>query len=190
MSTATRVPLQHAEGLAENLCGLLRPACLQLIIAGSIRRRRDTIGDIELCAEPIIGRELNLFGEPVGPQVDLLEDRVGHLCVQQVLALRVDVNGRERYGPRYKALSYQGLNVDLFCTDAERWGLILAIRTGPAAWSKRLVTTRRNGGLLPDFLQVKDGLRRRDSGALVPVPTEEELFRILGLAFVPPEQRQ
>jgi hypothetical protein len=52
MSTATRIPLTQAVTIAEEVCTTLRPFCARLEVAGSIRRRRDSIGDLELVAIP------------------------------------------------------------------------------------------------------------------------------------------
>lgn len=52
MSAGPRMPLAQALDLAVELQDLLAPACERIQIAGSIRRLRETVGDLELVAIP------------------------------------------------------------------------------------------------------------------------------------------
>ena len=64
MSTDERVALEHAQALADELVALLEPFTLRLVVAGSVRRRRPTIGDLELVAIPRTRPgQRQLFGE-------------------------------------------------------------------------------------------------------------------------------
>jgi DNA polymerase/3'-5' exonuclease PolX len=48
MSTTTeRIPLAAADAIAADVLAQLQPHCERIAIAGSVRRRRPTIGDIE-----------------------------------------------------------------------------------------------------------------------------------------------
>jgi hypothetical protein len=70
------------------------------------------------------------------------------------------------------------------------FGLLMAIRTGPADWSHRLVTPRRQGGWLPDHLRVHDGhIEHIRDGEVVPTPEEPEVFRVVNQPYVLPERR-
>ena len=63
-------------------------------------------------------------------------------------------------GPKYKQIYYSPLpdiKIDLFVTTADCLPVILAIRTGPADFSRRLVTQRSKGGYLPSSWRVKGG---------------------------------
>ncbi len=91
---------------------------------------------------------------------------------------------RLRMGDRYKALLYRGIPVDLFITDAERWGCILALRTGPGDWNARLVTDCKRW-----FRRVEDG-RVLHLGRAVPTPEEADFFAALGVAWVDPWDRR
>ena len=72
----------------------------------------------------------------------------------------------------------------------------MTIRTGPADFSHRLVTSTRFGGLMPAWLKVHDGhlweVQAGDSSWWLPVetPTEESFFEALGVAWIPPEERR
>lgn len=104
--------------------------------------------------------------------------------------------GRLAWGPSYKRLSFEGYPFDLFTPEAARFGLILTIRTGPAAWSHQLVTPRgtktRDGrdGLMPPYLRVREGwLTERTSGRRIPTPTERDVFDHMQLRWLEPEDR-
>lgn len=193
-ATDTRVLLADAEATAAKFVDLIRSECDQVMIAGSIRRRVPLVGDIEIVATPSMGIARDMFGQEVG-EVDLLDAFLAGLLHAGVIRKR-QTNGREAWGPKHKRLGYLGMPVDLFCPSADRWGLIVAIRTGPHQYSTQLVThkgaTTRHGrpGLLPPHLRVEGGwLRYRVSGQPIPTPTEEDFFAAIDLAYVPPEGR-
>lgn len=53
MSTSEhKLPLQHAEQLAHRLVELLTPHCERIDVAGSIRRKKQEVGDIEIVCLP------------------------------------------------------------------------------------------------------------------------------------------
>ena len=58
MTTKTRFDLRIAEPVAERLVEQLRPYCERIQIAGSIRRRKWAVGDIELLCIPKYRTEL------------------------------------------------------------------------------------------------------------------------------------
>lgn len=185
-----RIDLAVAQAIAEEVKALLSPACLRIEIAGSIRRRSPTVGDIELLAEPITTTvPIDLFGE-VTETEDALDNRVRTFLANGTFRYRLDRNGREAVGLRYKRMSYRDIGLDLFsCLPPAQWGLLLAIRTGPGEFSHQLVTPRHMGGLLPDGYNIRDGQLWHGFDS-VPVPDEEVLFHILGMEFIRPEERR
>ncbi len=190
MSDKRRIPLHDAEQLAAELVELLEPACDRIEVAGSIRRRRPDVGDVEIVCQPRQEPLRDFFGLETGGQINFVDEACDVMLSDSTLAKRLDANGRPRWGSRYKAAIFQGFAVDLFCVlPPAQFGTIFVIRTGPAAFSHRLVTARRDGGWMPDWLSEKDGhLRHRDGTPLV-TPNEEDVFQALGLPFVEPQDR-
>jgi DNA polymerase/3'-5' exonuclease PolX len=105
-----------------------------------------------------------------------------------------------RWGPRAKTFRLGGVTFDLYACPREQWGCQLAIRTGPAAFSRRLVTTRAKGALCPDDLKFDQGRLWQQVGAepyqpgaegweALETPEESDVFRALGLAYLDPEDR-
>jgi len=83
VSSGVRVPLADARVIAESLMAALGPGCERIEIAGSIRRGRPDVGDIELVAIPRIEQirdgffDLAALDRPVG-EVNVLV--LGRLC--------------------------------------------------------------------------------------------------------------
>lgn len=208
-ATAIRIAVSQAMAVAERLLAHLEPVCQRIQIAGSIRRGLPTVGDIELCAVPKTETryERDMFGETVGTaQVDLLDARLTTMLDNDIVARRLRSDGKTVWGRQMKYLTFEGVNVDLFTPDAQRFGLILMIRTGPAAYSHQLVTERGkalvvghqpNGrpitryGLLPSHLRVQDGwLTSRFSGIRIPTPEERDFYEHTRLPYIDPQDRR
>jgi DNA polymerase/3'-5' exonuclease PolX len=90
---------------------------------------------------------------------------------------------------QYEVHCVAGLKLDLFCTSWECWGAIFAIRTGPAEFSKRLVTTASRGGLLRDGLRVSEGRVLTEAGEPLETPSETEFLALCG-GWIEPKDRQ
>lgn len=188
MTTASgRIPLAEVEPMAGELVELLRPACRRVEIAGSIRRRRETVRDIELVAVPRTRPVRDMFGRAGA----MVADELGELLDRLLAEGRVQMRPPRRWGPRFKAMVYRGVPVDLFSVlEPAQWGVVFCIRTGPAEFAHRLVKDRRYGGLLPPWATVRGGaIYHRQTGRLVETPEEKDVFRVLGVEFIPPEAR-
>ena len=188
-------PLRWAEAhaVATELVGLLADACERIEIAGSLRRRKAEVHDIELVAIAKMGEpeSWTVWGEPAGAGIERLGPRIAYLVSEGELAPRaVEIHRRDgsietgqRMGGAYKALVYRGMPVDLFITDAERWGCIFALRTGPGDWNVELVSRGKE-----HWRRVEDG-RVLYHGKPVPTPEEADFFRALGVPWVEPHER-
>lgn len=194
VSAGKAMPLADALPLAIELRDLLAPACERIEIAGSIRRAKPWVSDIELVAIPRF--EERPGGDLWGgiETVNLLEERVRTGCAAGGdLELRVVTSHRKdgsldyghRDGPAFKALSFADVPVDLFIVQpgVTDWGVIFAIRTGPADWSHRLVTDCQQY-----LRRVKDGRVYR-AGQYAPCPEERDFFAAIGQPWVEPEER-
>jgi len=198
LAPKVRIPLPEADVLAAEVLELLRPACTRLAVAGSIRRRRPDVGDLEVVAIPryesrLQSAQVGLFEYFSLPpiEVNLLDERCAGLLLDGTFAKRLDKHGRPAVGERYKRLTFHDFGLDLFITTPPQFGVILTIRTGPAEYSHRLVTSTREGGLLPAWLQVQDGaLRHRSTGEVIPTPTEESFYAAIQQPYLEPWRRR
>lgn len=193
----TRWPLALARRYAEWLKLQLLPGCARIVVAGSVRREKELCGDIELVCEAhgvmAAGGQTGLFDgahPTLAGELARLE-RAGALLPRAAnngsKARKFFLETRNAF-PGWKL--YPRLKVDLFVvTPPAQFGPILAIRTGPADYSKWLVTGRAGGGACPDGWRFKDGALWEGDKPLL-TPDEETLFRLLGLRYVDPQYRK
>lgn len=184
--------LVYAHRIAKQFCTLLEPACKRIYIAGSVRRKKPDVDDIELVAEPIFAPVFNLFGDLVGER-NLLHELLDALQAESQLSLDDQVR---RDGLRYKRFAYmdydalRAISIDLFIVNPPaQWGVIFALRTGPADYSHWLVTQRSKGGAMPAEAYCKDGAIWYDDMPL-PMVEERDFFTFLDIEYVDPEKRR
>ena len=171
MSTGTRLPFAVALAIAERLVRELEPVVARVKVAGSLRRRKPDVGDIELVVEP---RQIEDLGGCV-PDIDAVRD------VARRWALDRAVDGRDR---KLSVRLPEGLAVELYLVHPPaQWGSILAIRTGPAELGKRVMTLLKRRG----YEHVAGHVER--NGETVETATEEQFFALAGLPCLPPKRR-
>lgn len=193
MSAGVDVALPDARHAAERLVELLGDSCERIEIAGSIRRRKPVVHDIEIVAIPKwADRDVPGLLIADSERVNLLEERIVELLASIIPleARRVEnhrsdgsIDVQEKLGQAFKALVYTGVPVDLFITDAERWGCIFALRTGPHDWNIRLVQDCKR------VMRSVVGGRVLAVGKPVPTPEEADFFRELGQPWIDPWER-
>ena len=168
--------LEKARAIAEELVELLKPACERITVAGSIRRRRQDCGDIELLVIP-----------KYEETIDLLDRQLGGLMLKQVLGHRRDRRGRITYGPKNKLLLHRpsGIGVDVFSVTESNWGMALFVRTGPKEWNIKAMSRFRELGMQG---HAYGGITDSD-GSEITCPDEKTVFKYLQWAYIPPERR-
>lgn len=198
-----RLPLAAAESLAAELMALLTPGCERIEVAGSVRRRRADVGDIEVVCVPKVERSADLFGGTGDAEWNELDALCTDLRVRGVFGQRFDTHGRTAWGSRHKRAAYRDAAIDLFCVlPPASWGSIFAIRTGPRLFSRALVTPphkvvwddesgRSYGpGLMPSWLLHREGhFVHAGTREVFPTPEESDVFALLKLPFIPPQER-
>lgn len=194
MSTrTTKRPYARALADARAFRDLLpHDAYLRWEFAGSVRRRKPEVGDVEHVVIPAHAIETGggLFAEPVA--VNLLWREVDRLLADGVVAKHVygqTATGAPlyRWGDKHRGMDFRGFNHEFFTTSEDAWGAQLLIRTGPADYSERVVTALKRGGM---YRQVDGRLIHVVSGEPVPVPTEADYVRLAGLGYVVAEDRR
>jgi DNA polymerase/3'-5' exonuclease PolX len=167
--------LQAALPLAEKLVTRFAPYCERIEIAGSVRRGKQEVGDIEIVAIP--RAENDLFGAPapIYPIHSYIHD-----------GEKAGDWRKTKGGLKYVQLALtEGINLDLFLvTPPAQWGVLFTIRTGPADFSQWIVTPRNMGGCLPSNARVQDG-RVLVNARPLPMPEEIDFFDFLGLGWIP-----
>ena len=153
-TTSTKRELIDAKADAEAFRRLFDGTYAQWHVAGSVRRRAAYVGDVEHVVVPRLGSVVvpgDLFGDRV-EEVNLVLHRADELTRAgrsgPALAKHVYPDGRHRWGVRYRGLSFRGFAHELFVADPDgsNLGPTLAIRTGPAEYSRMLVTQLQRRG--------------------------------------------
>ncbi len=87
----------------------------------------------------------------------------------------------ERYTQRRHP---SGVLLDLFMATPENWGVIFAIRTGSSRFSHEVLAR----GWVRAGYHSQGGMLRRGERP-IPVPEEQDLFALIGIPWVEPEER-
>lgn len=168
---ASRHLLARALPIADEFIQELRtlPEVVRCSMAGSLRRHREVIGDIDLLAsskEPAV----------------VLDFFTKHPRVQTVLA---------RGETKASVLLAEGIQADLRVVSDAEYPFALAYFTGSK--EHNIVMRQRaiqRGLRLNEYGLFRSEVETRDPALLVPCLTEEEIFAQLDLAYIPPELRE
>lgn len=171
--------LTDAEIYAAEVCFALEPHCDKIAVAGSVRRRKQRVHDIEVVCIP--KRNTDLFGQIVGVKEDFAQ------AVNQWEAVKGEPSGK--YTRRRLPL-LDGFNAspecDIFMADFDNFGWIYALRTGSSEFNQKFWLPKlRTAGIV----SVGGYLRRASDSSLVKVPDEDALFKIVECGYIRPEER-
>ena len=159
-----RIPLGRALPIVDEIIGQLRqhPRIGRIHPAGSIRRMRETVGDIDILAESDHGDEVVKAFTSL-PQV-----------------IRVLGSGTTK-----GSVMVEGdIQVDLRSIDRDSYGAALQYFTGSQAHNIRLRSIAKKKNLKISEYGIFKGKKKIGGG------TEEEIYETLGMAWIPPELRE
>ncbi len=159
-----RLMFSEAARSAQALLDYLRqsPAVEQVEVAGSFRRRKDTVGDLDLLA--------------ISTAPEAVMDRLVHFAgIKQVLG---------QGDTKSSVVLSGGLQVDLRVVPRESYGAAMVYFTGSKAHCVHLRRVAQSAGMLLN----EYGLFRGDEP--VAGATEEAVYRALGLPWITPELRE
>jgi DNA polymerase (family 10) len=162
-----RYLLSYAEGLAAEIAADLIqvPGVEAVTPAGSLRRGRETVGDLDLLV--------------TGPQAKAALDRfVAWSRVEEVLG-----HGENKASAK---VGREGLQVDVRALPPGSFGAAMQYFTGSKDHNVAIRTRAVKMGLkLSEY-----GLFRVEDDGLVAAETEAGVYQALGLAWIPPELRE
>lgn len=166
-----RFHLDEAETAAENLIAYLKsfPGIDVVEPAGSLRRGRETVGDVDLLA--------------TGPACaeDVASAAVEHTAAYPGIASLI-AKGQNKVSFRLRS----GLQVDVRLLPEASYGAALQYFTG----SKTHNIALRQRALKRGYTLSEYALARVDDGSTVASATEEEIYAALDLDWIPPELRE
>jgi DNA polymerase (family X) len=169
-SLGQRVRLNVAFDVAEQIVTAISavPGCERCAHAGSLRRFKETIGDVDILAA----------ASQSGPLMETLIELPG---VTDVLA-----RGDTKTSVRISTGRSGSIQVDLRVVPPDCWGAALQYFTGSQAHNVavREIAVRKK-------LKLSEyGLFEVESGDRIVSETEEEVYARLGMAWVPPPMRE
>ena len=152
--------LKEAQMISEKIMEQIRPFCDRLVVVGSIRRKKSEVRDVDFVLIP----------KPL----------LWHRIVA-TLQRSMDANVL-KHGEKAAQLTINGINVDLYSATPETWEPLLLIRTGSAEHNIKLSMIARKKGMKLSH----KGLIKGDE---IVASAEKEIFNLLGLRYVSPEER-
>lgn len=161
----TRIPLGRAWPAAQEILAQLRqvPGVTAAEAGGSLRRMRATVGDLDLLAA-------------ANDSAVVMEAFTNHPEVARVLG-----KGATKSSVEY----VHGLRAQLWVHPPERFGTALQYATGSKDHNVRLRELALKKGL-----SLSDQAFLKEDGHEILCATEEEVYEILGLPWIPPEIRE
>jgi DNA polymerase/3'-5' exonuclease PolX len=160
--------LADAERIALDFQAKTKDLYKKCLVAGSIRRRESIVHDVDFAVVPK-GKN---FGKWKGE------------VTQRVLKIGGQVSS---FGDTISNFRYGGAQINLFlCLDEDAWGVTQMWATGPTGHTIGMTIKARDRG----YTINSKGLWTRDEPPrLVKTRTEQDVGRILGWKFKPPEAR-
>ncbi|HEY0795993.1 MAG TPA: nucleotidyltransferase domain-containing protein, partial [Acidisarcina sp.] len=170
-SRSGRFHLDDAELAAEQIVAYLKtfPGVETVTPAGSLRRGRETVGDLDLLV--------------TGPacSADIVQAAADHMAAYP------PINAIIAQGPNKVSFSLRsGLQVDVRLLPEGSYGAALQYFTG----SKMHNVTLRQRAIKRGYTLSEYALARIEDGSTVAAATEEEIYDALGMDWVPPELRE
>ena len=180
-----RVPLGRAQVVAWKVREELEPYCERIEVAGSVRRRRESVKDVEILAAPLASRP-DLLGLA---QSDMLSDYLQRRLKApgDRWTLRPNRVGRTSFGRLNKLMLYEDFPVDIFTAEGTaNWGRDLMVRTGPKEWSVAFMQRLKDLGMAGHAYGPHAATRGDE---YFDAPDEAAMFELLRWEPVAPEWR-
>jgi DNA polymerase (family 10) len=181
-----KFPRQAAIEVARQLHAWLGPSCDRVIFAGSLRRRKQFVGDIEILYIPKF--ETAPDGLFDTKQLNLSDQAIDRLLSIGAIQKRPNTLGHDSWGQKNKLALHTetGIPIDLFAATARNWWNYLVCRTGGAENNVRIAAAAQSKGW--KWHPYNAGFTDQH-GNLVSVTSEEDVFRHVGLPYLQPWER-
>jgi DNA polymerase (family 10) len=183
-----------AMAVADEIVKALRPWCERIEIAGSLRREKETVGDIEILYIPIIRvvpHPFEMFSMLTQNKAD---EQIAEMEKFKTLERRRNIKGSEVFGEKNKLMRHvaSGIPVDLFSATQENWYNYLVCRTGPADLNKLICNRAITKGWhwMPYGVGFQRETNEKGVHIINTVHSEQEVFAFVALQYLEPAQRE
>lgn len=180
------IPWQIAFEKASEIVEQLKSCCERIQIAGSLRRLRPTVNDIEILCIPKLELQ-NKEGCLLQEEENLLELKLISLLDNGILSQRLKKDGTKTFGRTIKLLHIEPCKIalDIFSTTHEGWFNNLVSRTGGKQTNITIASSAKRRGL--QWLPFGNGFLNGE--VLVNISSEDEVFTMVGLPYPVPRDR-
>ncbi|MBA7578753.1 hypothetical protein ES708_20618 [subsurface metagenome] len=152
--------LEKAKVIADTVVKALEPYCGRVVVAGSIRRQKPTVRDIDLV---LIARDRQ--------NLDSALMRMGNYKMSGMKIARIELDS---------------IPLDIYFAAPETFATLLLIRTGSVESNIRLATLAKKRGWR--LAASGDGLFN-EHGERIAGDSEESIYEALGVPYQRPEER-
>ena len=181
----TKWPISDARSVAQMLVHDLAALCERIEIAGSIRRKKPMVSDIEILYVPRFEeRPFDLFSTHL---LNLADEQINHWLSVGYLAKRPSSTGVTAWGDKNKLGIHvpSGISLDLFATTLENWWVSLVVRTGSKETNLKLTNGAINHGRSLNAY----GCGVTERGNIIPARSERDVFDLCFVPYAEPENR-
>ncbi|MCU1266412.1 MAG: polymerase lambda [Acidobacteria bacterium] len=167
-----RILLLHASRLGRRILGYMK-TCAEvrdIEVAGAIRRWKETVGTIRIVAE---------------------SKRAPALLVEHFLQFPSITDVNERSESACLVTLAENVRVSFTAVPLKQYAVALHHETGAKAHVEKMQSVaRRKGYELTGTALLRAGSKRADSGKEISLKNEGDLFKQLGMQYIPPELRE
>ena len=174
--------LSLAQDIGQRLVEAIKPAVSRVEVAGSVRRKKANVKDVELCCVVTdyerLFEELKKHGRFIKPGVPDV------------------IDWPPTVGAKYlRMMLKEDVKCDVFIATPVNWGGIFCMRTGSAVgedgnvWSGFIPQLYRKFKKVSDGGMMTGGQPTLPDGTVLPVPEEIDVFNLCKVHWVEPELR-
>lgn len=187
MSDKPKFPRAQALAVGEYFVRELTPLCDRIVIAGSLRRGKAEVGDVEILYVPKYGIEQDgLFDTK---EFSLADARINAWFKAGFIGKRLSSAGVSTWGEKNK-LAIDGrskIPIDFFSTTLENWWVSLVVRTGSKDTNLQLTTGAQR--LNRTLHAYGSGVEIRSTGEHIAALSERDVFSLCNVPYKEPGQR-
>lgn len=189
-----RMTLLQAEKYAERIVTWLAPFCHRIEVAGSIRRERPDVGDIDIVCIPKTEDSRDLFGAVTTHRNLLLEFLQAYVREKNPSDSKITppyfISGGERAGNQV-LLQLPKCQLDLWFSTEETFATRLLCRTGSKEHNIWLAERAQTRDCIWRTYEGLEGTTHGfPNGEIMRFKTETEIYAALGLELIAPKNRE
>lgn len=188
MSTGNIIPLYEARQIASDFMEYVRGVCIFAEIAGSVRRQKTSVSDIDIVLEP--------------HNTAAIWNRIDNMLNSGTIKKAVYGDGKFRWGENLRGVQFMGMKVEIHLCTPENRGYAYWLWTGEGD---------KNQYVMRQLIKHQSPIRFQDGFgwhvsydqshpqynrglgyakiAKLNIPDEQSLYDLLGMPFIAPKNR-